>query len=381
MNRPVVAIVTGLVRNEVLMHASFAPLLELKRRGLIQRIIYVTWDNPEFDSVLAPLAADTAIELVRETEPQLNAPAHAKGFLYQQQNLKTALARVDDPETLIVKLRPDFVFDIAFLAGKILPFDYLCAPSTLHERIGIPMPPSPFKAKIWSPWGDANLPFFIEDGAYIGLRCDFDKLVPDVAVEQVLKYGDEHSTWIVNFARFGNPFVPDFPIFDRYVRQMHLFVQDFEYRKKMLAVVLQDPFFWHLLIANAWVLATSFHIDCGYPGQLRFYPRKFAATFEPRMLDEGATYPPYDAIESWRAGQMPGGIMGCVSRPFARILDDSWQTALFTCPVPRDITVANRTSVLHNLLQYRTGVLKEAEASFYQTLKQFYQKNWLSRAA
>lgn len=381
MSRPVVAIITGLVRNEVLMQASFAPILELKRRGLIQRIIYVTWDRPDLDDVLAPLAGNPDIEMIREPEPVLEAAAHRKGFICQQQNLKTALAQVSDPETLIVKLRPDFVFDVAFLAGKILGFDYLCAPSTLDKKLGIPMPPSPFKRKIWSPWGDANLPFFIEDGAFMGLRCDFEQLVPDVAVEQVMKYGDEHSTWIVNFARFGNPFVPDLPIFARYVREMRLFVQDVEYRRKMLQFALQDPYFWHLLIANAWVMATSFHIDCGYPGQLRFYPRKFAATFTPQLLDEGATYPPYDSIEGWRAGQVPGGIMACVSRPFARILDDSWQTALFTRPVPLDLTPENRTAVLLNLLQYRSGVLDEAEEAFYGALKRFYEENWLKRAA
>ncbi len=381
MSRPVVAIITGLVRNEVLLDASLAPVLELKRRGIIDRIIYVTWDRPDLDQVLAPLTAIADIELVREPEPAFSGPGHQMGFICQQQNLITALALVSDPETLIVKLRPDFVFDIAFLASKILAFDFVCAPSTLNKKIGIPMPPSPFKRKIWSPWGDANLPFFIEDGAYMGLRCDFEKLVPPEAVEQVKSYGDEHSSWIVNFARFGNPFLPDFPIFARFVREMHLFVQEVEYRRNMLQFALQDPFFWHLLIANAWVLATSFHIDCGYPGQIHFYPRKFSGAVVPRMLDEGAVYSPYDSIENWRAGQAPGGIMACISRPFGRILDDSWQTALFTRPVPTDLTPENRAAVLNNLLQYRSGLLDEIEAAFYAALKRFYEQNWRKRAA
>ena len=381
MKRQVVAVVTGVVRNPILMEASFEPLLSLKRQGVIDHILYVTWDRNDLDAHLEPFAANAEIELVREPEPLIEGFEHyRKGFLYQQRNLATALGKIADPEALIIKLRPDFVIDPIFLAAKIAAFDFLCAPSTLAQKIGLPMPPSPFKNKIWVPWADANMPFFIEDGAYMGLHFDIAKLATPAGEDVVMKYGNAACGWVAHVARFAPPFLPSLPIFEGFLKEIGLFVRNFDFRIKMLEAVLGDPFYWHLLYANAWALATSFHIDSGYPGQMHFFPSKLANDVTRRSLDEAAVYPPYSNIESWRAGQKPGGLTPCVARVWARLVDDSWPSALFTCPEPADTTRENRRTVLVNLIEYRSGVLDEMEHEFYSTMKRLYHDNWQSRA-
>src|SRR6185437_6314758 len=102
-----------------------------------------------------------------------------------------------------------------------------------------------------------------------------------------------------------------------------VYVQDMNYRRRQIASVFQDPFFWHLVIANAWILADSFHVDCGYPGQIVFLPPEGAD-------DKTAGTPfaqvpsrmPYNSIDTWRAGQKPGSITNSIARLFGRLMDD-----------------------------------------------------------
>lgn len=360
---------TGLPRNAALMQASLRPVLELKRNGVIDRVLYVTWDRNDLDAALAPVAAVPDLELIRIPEPKLSGVGYQKSFVYQTMTLAAGLAQVGDPDALVLKLRPEYVFDTGFLAAKIMAFDYVCAPGNLRGRFPVNLPPSPFAAKIWVPWADANQPFYIEDAAFLGLCRDLVQLTAPQGDAEIMNHSDLKYRWVMHPLRFIYPFVAGFPLFDRYIRELSLFPQDLEYRQKLMPLLISDPFFWHLTFATAWVLANNFHIDCGYPRQLLFYPEGCLSDLKPTFLDDECVYPPYNNIEGWRAGQKPGQSVPCVLRPFGRLLDDSWPQALFRCADLGDITPENRIGILNNLSLYRTGLLEDIENDFYAKVR------------
>lgn len=381
MSRSVVAIVTGFTADPLLVRRSFAPLLSLKNKGVIERIIYATWDTAEVDAALKPLAEMPEVELLRIREPELAGVRHEKSFVCQRRNIEAALAQVREPHTLILKTRPDFIFEEAFLASKILAFDFFCAPLHFTSCAGSILPPSPFLSRVWIPWADANQPFFYEDGVCLGLNADVTKLVAPETEKLVMRYGEEDSHWIVHVLRYIHPFLKDYPIFHRYLHEFDCFVMDTEYRNGMVGLAGVDPYFWHVLIAHAWILATSFHVDCGHVGQMKFYPARHYAKQATKVLDQIETCSPYNAVYKWAQSCEPGGMHPCIIRNFARLVDDSWQTTLFTKPILRDLTPENLIGVLERVRDYRTGVLAETENAFYARLRQFYESEWLDKRA
>jgi len=374
MSRPAIALVTGFTRNGELCRRSFAPLRELKRRGLLDRILAVTWDSPSLDAMVAPIAAMPDVELVRLAQPQLEQRAtdapYRKGIGLQLRNLEAALALVPETDALILKTRPDFLIDTEFLAGKIADFDRLCAPSLLPYSFGADMPDSPFDMKIWLPWADSNQPFFYEDGVFMGLKRDVAQLADRRAESYLLDLEDDAAySWLVHVVRFLTPFIDDYPIFDRYLRDFGCFPKVFDARVDMMRAVSDDAFYWYLVIAHAWILATSFHVDCGAEGQLGLYTQLWNSNADWSKFETLQPSPPYNDVAGWREGQRPGGVTMSALRAFGRLMDDDWQHALFTRPVLDDLQPDAIRGVLASVMAHPQGVLAEAEENFYAALK------------
>jgi len=372
MARRAVAMVVGFTRIPGLLKASFAPLVSLKRRGVLDRILYVTWARSDLDDWIADAAALPQVEVVRIREPAVSGQPYQKKHFYQTHNIAAALALIDDDDTLVVKLRPDQIIDEAFLADKVLGFDSLCAPSRLAEQIGETMPASPFKMKIWTPWADSNQFFFMEDGIIGGLRRDVAKLMAPEGDELVRRYGDTNSAWIVHVARFIAPFLRDYPIFRKYLANFTYYPQHDDCRIAMLRAVSGDPFFWALVIVNAWILAANFHVDAGLQGQISFYPTEDKAknghSGAERPLLPFESRPPYDYVERWRQGQKPGSVSENVSRLYGRLVDDSWQHAIFTQPMA-DFPIDHIRGILRCNTLYKRGAFAEIEEPYYRTIR------------
>lgn len=368
MKRPSVALVTGFARNGELCRRSLAPLRELHRRGLLDRILAVTWDSAALDEFVAPLAAMKDVELVRLPQPPVAGTATQKGATLQLRNLEAALALVPERDALVFKTRPDFVVDAEFLAGKLTNFDTLCAPSLLPYNFGTDMPDSPFDMKIWLPWADSNQPFFYEDGAFMGLKRDVAKLTDRRAENYLIELSDDY-TWLAHIVRFITPFLDDYPIFERYLRDFACFPKVFDFRVEMLKAVQQEAFFWYLIVAHAWILATSFHVDCGTGNQLGLYTNLWNQKADWSRFETLFPSPPYGDVESWRAGQHPGGVLPGAGRVFGRLMDDTWQHALFTRPELHDLAPDAIRSMLRNLALYSQGLLAEVEDTYYGTLQ------------
>ncbi|HEY1708621.1 MAG TPA: hypothetical protein VGG10_10190 [Rhizomicrobium sp.] len=381
MSRPVTAVVTGFTKNRELVMLSLAPLQALKQKGVIKRILAVTWDTPEIDPFVAPFETLDGVELIRVPQPEVTGGRYQTGVVYQLRNMEAALQRVPEPDALVVKIRPDFVADVALLEDKIVNFERHCAPSKLDRKFGVKMPTSPFAMKIWIPWADANAPFFYEDAAFIGLKRDVILLADREAENHLGILAEKQYGWFAHIIRFVMPFLGSYPIFERYIREFRYFPNDMNYRLAMIAGLSSDPFFWHLLVVHAWILATSFHVDSGEPGQIRLYANLSNTNADWSQLDSLTVNPPYNNVAGWRAGQKPGGMQPCVTRAYGRLVDDTWQRALFTAPALRDVKPDHLRGILRNVGLYRRGVLAGMEADFYRRLPGIYQKHWEKQAA
>lgn len=381
MTRPVIALVTGFTRSGELCRRSLASLRDLKRRGVLDRVMAVTWDDATLDPFVAPLRDMPEIELIRVPEPQIGGAPYRKGTIFQLRNLEAALALVPEPDALIFKTRPDFVADADFLADKIVNFNRLCAPSLLADTFDVEMPESPFQMKIWLPWADANQPFFYEDGAFMGLKCDLAKLADRKAEDYLGILEDKTFGWFAHVVRFALPFLDGYPIFRRYLEDFHCFPNNTNFRMDMLRTVNEQAFFWHLLVVHAWILATNFHVDCGAKGQLGLYTNISNQQADWSNFATLQVNPPYDDVEGWRNCQHPGGVLPGAGRVYGRLVDDAWQNALFTQPVLNDLTPDDIRGVLRNATFYAQGLLAGAEDEYYAALEKLCRAHRLERAA
>jgi hypothetical protein len=367
------AIVTGFTVNTPLLRKSFAPLLSLHRTGLIDRIVYVTWDTPANDAYVAPVREWPEVELVRVPQPDIACKAwHPRGFIYQSRNIAAALDRVTDPNELVFKTRPGFLIDETVLANKIASFDKWGVAPDFSPRIPIAMPPSPFTSRIWVPWGDAGAPFCYEDSAFMGRARDLRQLVNPLAEELVLQCGDALSLNIAHIMRYIMPFLDDWPIFRRYLRDFALFRTELHYREKMAPLSVQDPYYWHLVIAHAWILNSSFHLDCGHARDMKLVDSASAKKFIDRPPEEINNHVVYKDVEAWREKELPGTFLPILLRPGCRLVDDDWQYRLFSGPVEQGFTHENLLAILTNLNAYRTGVLNGLEENYYAALNALY---------
>jgi hypothetical protein len=382
MRRPVIAIVTGFTRNPELLHLSLAPLRQLKQRGAIDRIVCVTWDKGEIDHCVAPITNMPDVELIRVPEPAVKGSRYQRGVVYQVRNLEAALDHVPD-DALVLKTRPDFISDPDLLYRKLNEFDTLCAPSKFAIGDGLGLPASPFRAKIWIPWADANQPFFYEDATFIGLKSDVAKLAtPHIADKlSVLDTATNTHGPFAHVIRYGSLFRSEYPVFARYLRDYKYFNNDMAYRGKLVPVLLRESHFWTLAIVHAWILANSFHVDAGRPGQLRFYANHFNEQADWSSLSSLRINPPFNDVEGWRRGVNPTSLTSAVARLYGRLMDDTWQHGLFSEPGPTDITRDKLRAVLKNVSSHGRGELAKQEASFYSALSNMHREYFAQRAA
>ena len=382
MTRPTTAIVTGFTKNPELLQQSLAPLRELKRQGTIQRLLYVTWNTTDIDSHVASLAAMSDVELIRVDQPSAKGTRYQKGVVYQVRNLEAALEQIAGDDTLVLKTRPDFVADADFLQGKLENFDTLCAPSKFALGDGLKLAPSPFAAKLWVPWADANQPFFYEDAAFIGLKRDVAKLVTPQIGDRLSALDTETNTHgpFAHVVRFGAMFRADYPMFGHYLREYKYFTNDMAYRHALLPALMKESWFWTLVVVHAWILSNSFHVDAGRDGQLRLYANLYNERADWSSLTALRINPPFDNVEAWRKSVKAGSLMSGAGRIYGRLMDDSWQHSLFNPPGPTDVSREKLLDALSNVRHYGKNAVAEQEASFYRTLASTH-RNYFSRRA
>lgn len=379
MPAPADAVFTGFTHSQTLAEQSLAPVRRLRQEGLLRRVACVTWDTPETDAYAGWIEDLGDVDLTRVPQPAVSGTGNQRGVVYQVENLRAALALVEGDDTLVLKLRPDFLADAGFLRDKIASFEsWSKVPA--RSIFGVAMPKPVFSGKIWLPWADSNQPFFYEDAAFLGRKCDVRKLVTQLSVQDVQTLGEAACGPFAHVVRYAKLFQADYPLFARYLREYRFFANDIELRMKLVQYLLDDGFFWHVLIAHAWVLHTHFHVDCGHQGELRFYANAVNKQADWSDLATLKIANPYDNVESWRTGAKAGEATRSVQRVYGRLVDDSWQHALFTKDLP-DFPRKTPVGLLQNIAACRDNRLREIESNFYRGLAKVHAAHFGAKLA
>jgi hypothetical protein len=372
------AVVTGFVRSRVLLERSLAPLRRLKRDGVISNIHYVTWDSADIDAHVAPAAAMDDVSLLRLPQPVVEGTGNQRGVVYQARNLDAVLSLVEDDDALVLKLRPDFIANEDFLREKIARFDDLCAIPDRQTALGVAMSAPVLQNKIWIPWADANQPFFFEDAAFMGRKRDLRRLVTNLSREDFATLGEIGCNAFAHVVRYARIFDGPYPMFANYLRNYPLFVNDLDYRRELVPHCLNNGFFWHLIVAHAWLLHSHFHVDAGEPGAISFYANDVNRKVDWSDPDSLRNAAPYDDVAGWRGRTRSGEIMRTVNALYSRLMDDSWQRSMFTGEVS-DFPKATLVRLLENIAGCRDGRLGGIESEFYRSTAALHSRHWTAR--
>ncbi len=374
MPRPVDALVTGFSKAPAVIAQSFAPLRRLRQEDHLRAIHYVTWDDPSLDGLVAPVAAMGDVTVSRVPQPKASGTAGQRGVVYQIENLRAGLQCLPR-DGLIFKQRPDFVISHTLLRDKITGFDRLCPGASRTAPNGVAMPAPVFANKMWLPWADACHPFFYEDAAFLATARDAALLVTDVTAHDLAFPAQAIWGPYAHVVRYARIFLEAYPLFANYLRNYRFFVNDFDYRMQLVPFLLDDGFYWHAIVAHAWILFSHFHIDAGAQGDIQLYANNCNERADWSDLSMLKSANPYDKIDMWRTGSHPGQALPSVSRVFCRLVDDAWQTALFTQTMP-DFPPETLRSLMENIAHHHDGRLGGIEHDFYDRLAVLNAAAW-----
>jgi len=370
MSAPIDVVINGFTRSPVLLEKSLAPLRRLHHEGVVRSIQYVTWDSAEIDDCLAPLSGMSEITLTRVPQPQVQGMRVQQGLVYQVENLRAALRLLPQDDSLVLKWRPDVIVKHAFLREKLLSYEGL---SQIEPRVclGVRMPEPVFQRKIWVPWADSNNFFYLDDSVFLGTRSDVHKLVPSITRADLNTIGTGNCTPYAHVVRYATPFLARYPLFNAYLKRYRLFRHEIDFRELLVRCGVDDGFFWHLIVAHAWILHSHFHVDIGAQGDLSFYATAVNLKADWSKFETLRSTNPYDNVEGWRAGTVPGRALPSISRVYGRLMDDRWQKAMFTQEMPdlpRDMLIG----MMENVAGCSDGRFHEIEADFYKKVEAIY---------
>jgi hypothetical protein len=103
----------------------------------------------------------------------------------------------------------------------------------------------------------------------------------------------------------------------------------------------------------------------GEPDDLSFYANAVNRDADWSRFETLKVTYPYCNMTSWREGTKPGSALPSVCRSFGRLMDDSWQRALFTTELP-DLPRDTLIPMMENIARCRDGRLAGIEAEFYK---------------
>lgn len=192
-------IFTGLIRNPELIKKSITDFVSLRKKGLINQIIFSTWDY-ETDKIpeMRAFFKKNRILLIESKEP---ADRGRGNINCQMKSLENALEKVDK-NRFILKTRADIYINPKFLE-KI----FQDKENILKIEKNLPNG-NIFHYKIWLPYYELTKPFYLADEAYFAFYPDHKLLINYKAYHR--KYKLQAGT--VHMQRWIEPFLNKYPI-------------------------------------------------------------------------------------------------------------------------------------------------------------------------
>lgn len=164
---PFSVLVTGLLRTPELLMRGVASWSRLRGRGLVDRVLMVTWTSEaDRDPALLDSLRDAGVELILRPDP----PVRGIGNIWPQMlAMETGLERISET-ALVFKTRADLWLDPDLLESIARTPGYLT----------LDLPPGAvrvFDRRVWVPWFELTTPFYLSDECFFGTASDLRKLV------------------------------------------------------------------------------------------------------------------------------------------------------------------------------------------------------------
>jgi len=276
-------LITGLLRTEELFKRFTQDLIALRKKGIIDNIIFSTWIGelakyPEMHSFLKK----NKVTIIENEEPGIDKKA---GSIWNQMKSMSAGLKYINPNKFVLKTRTDVYINPLFIEKMKNARQILKITNNLPGG-------NIFKYKIWIPWYELTVPLYLADECFFGLCDDLKNLINydrtfdtkyniyagkshvrrfiypflknyPILYESLGKYGSEKKikTLIRKFSR---------SIFD--LERFKIIKKIYELNKfKILKNQLKDEIYLKCLAAYYTILNSHFYIDsCSFPEQVIF---------------------------------------------------------------------------------------------------------------
>ena len=277
---PIDVVFTGLIRDYGTFKKSLNDLVQLRKKGFVDKIILSTWKGePSKHPEMIPFLEKSGILIIESEEPEVNqnSPYYKKDFIWHQMKaLDIGLNNIEDGKFVLksrsdVYISPDFIKKLATEKSSLL-------------KIILDLPSGNiFKFKVWVPWFELTKPFFMADECFFGFKDDLKHLY-NYNKDYFEKY--DLGPDVHHVMRYINPFLEKYPIFytsmkeyskDRSFKnfikrnypKMYEKLKNYSFLKKasessrfnVLASRLGRQDFINLLSAYYCVLYSHFYID------------------------------------------------------------------------------------------------------------------------
>jgi len=325
--RPFSVVVTGLLREPERFRRSVASWTAMRKRGLIDRIITVTWQSEAHrDPGACDWLRERGVELIVRPDTKIQGIGN---IWPQMLAMDVGLGEVG-PGDLVFKTRTDLWIDPALLE----------AVSQTPGYLDLDVPDGSmrvFDGRVWVPWFEMITPFYLSDECFVGRASDLRRLVN---YDESYSLKHEVSCGITHYRRFIHPFRGRSDQFEVFLDRFTDTGLGDPQRDERQAALLDDDAFLRCLAAAYAAIASHFRFaspdrsiefrdwSSGTPGPGR---EPMGASFDPsrRGLEIGHRFCMDDRwLHALLAGELPRDQLG---DRFADFLGVSRESGLGWC--------------------------------------------------
>ena len=196
---------TGLARVPERFKESIKDLVQMRKEGLVNQIIFSTWDyEVEKHKELMDFLKKNDVIIIGSVEPQ----DRGEGNIWcQMKSLDVGLDKVDT-DRFVLKNRSDIYINPEFLRKLFIEKEDLLKITHNLPKGNI------FKYKIWVHYYELKTPFHMGEECLFGHKHDIKLMVNYEKLYDELKVGNAIS----HIRRFIHPFLKDYPMLNSYLK-------------------------------------------------------------------------------------------------------------------------------------------------------------------